>query len=76
MTRNITLRMDEAMIKTCRHLAVEENKSFSQWVIDTLKRAITRKDTYANVGKRAIQRLENGLHLGGAPLKRNDIYER
>jgi len=76
MTRNITLRIDESIIKECRHVAVEENKSLSQWVVDTITQSLFRQGMHATKKKKALARLEKGLNLGGKPFNREDVYEK
>ena len=36
MTKNVTIRLDEAILKKCRHRAIGEDKSLSQWISDVL----------------------------------------
>ena len=76
MTRNVTIRLDESIIKMCRHAAVEEDKSLSQWIAGVLLEKISDKDEYLRARGRALKRLKKGFHLGGEPLVRAEIYER
>ena len=76
MTRNVTLRIDETVARECRHIAVEENKSFSQWVVDTITAALFHRKKFVSVRKKALERLERGLNLGGRPFKRDEAHER
>jgi len=43
MTKNITLRMDEQLLKDVKHIAVEEDMSVSAWINQLVEKA-TRKD--------------------------------
>ena len=74
MTRNVTIRLDEAIVKRCRHAAVEEDKSLSQWIADVLTREVSESDALHSARKRALSRLQKGFPLGGTPLKREEIY--
>jgi len=38
MKKNITLKIDEKLLKLCRYEAVESDKSLSQWVADLCTR--------------------------------------
>ncbi len=76
MTRNVTIRLDESVIKKCRHAAVEEDKSLSQWIARVLVKKISEKNEYIKARERALIRLKKGFHLGGKPLAREEIYER
>ena len=74
MSKNVTIRLDEAIIKKCRHAAVEEDKSLSQWISDQLIDAVSAVDVSRAARKRAMRRLEEGFSLGGTPLTREEIY--
>ena len=74
MSRNVTIRLDEAILKECRHAAVEADKSLSQWIVDALVKAVSAQDVKQAARTRALKRLEEGFSLGGTPLTRDEIY--
>ena len=74
MSRNVTIRLDEAILRKCRHAAVEEDKSLSQWIADALVRVVSAQDVKRAAKTRALKRLEEGFSLGGTPLTREEIY--
>jgi len=74
MSRNVTIRLDEAIVKKCRHAAVEEDKSLSRWIADQLVDAVSAGDVGCAARERALRRLEGGFPLGGTPLTREEIY--
>jgi len=76
MPKNLTLRLDDAVLRKARHLAVEEQKSLSQWVADLIAQSVARKEDYADARRRALARLERGMRLGGRPLSREEAHER
>lgn len=76
MTRNVTLKLDENLLKKSRKLAMEKEKSLSQWLTELIVRAITDDGRYAQAKKRALERLRNGFHLQGKPLSREEAHER
>ncbi|MBA7636636.1 hypothetical protein ES703_44257 [subsurface metagenome] len=76
MTRNVTIRLDEAILKRCRHAAVEEDKSLSEWIRGILIRTLSERTDWVILMKRAIKRLDEGFNLGGRPLSREEVYER
>ena len=76
MTRNVTIRLDEKMIKKCRHAAVEEDKSLSRWIADVLAGVVFERESFEAARKRALARLELGFRLGGRALGRKQIHER
>lgn len=75
MSKNVTIRLDEAIIKKCRHAAVEEDKSLSQWIADELTKVVSMQNAQQTAKRRALKRLETGFSLGGNPLTREEIYE-
>ncbi len=74
MPRNVTIRLDEAVMKKCRHAAVDEDKSLSQWIADVLVKTVSTEDARREARERALKRLEEGYSLGGKPLSREEIY--
>ncbi|MFA6508771.1 MAG: hypothetical protein WCT14_21920 [Treponemataceae bacterium] len=76
MDKNITLKLDEDVLKLCRYDAVEHDKSLSQWVSDVLTERVKGLDDYRQAKERALERLNKGLKLGGTPLDRESAHER
>lgn len=76
MKINITLKIDEELLKLCRYEAVESEKSLSQWVADLLAEHVQNVEAYQKAKDRAIRRLQEGFHLGGEPLRRDRLHER
>jgi hypothetical protein len=76
MTRNITLRISEALLKRCRSVAAKQDKSLSQWVTGLMKGAVAGNDGLDQARQRAMQRLESGFKLGGRALSRSQLHER
>ena len=75
MTKNITLRVDAHILQKARVQAVQYHKSLSQWVVDLISSEVSASDDYRQARTRALAGLEKGLHLGGKPLNREEIYE-
>ena len=76
MAKNITLKIDEELLKLCRFEAVESDKSLSQWVADVLKEHVKSMEDYQLARGRARRRIAEGLSLGGNPISRESIHER
>ncbi|MFT5190946.1 MAG: hypothetical protein ACI957_003983 [Verrucomicrobiales bacterium] len=76
MTKNITLKLDERVLNRVRHLAVDEDKSVSAWVTDLVEEVVKDRDNYEDCRQKALRALDKGLHLGGRPLTREEVYER
>jgi hypothetical protein len=76
MTRNVTLRLDEAVLRKARHAAVEQDQSLSEWVAALIARATSGADRRQSARAGALRRMRKGLHLGGSPLSRDETHER
>ncbi|MBI1977068.1 MAG: hypothetical protein HYS56_06140 [Candidatus Omnitrophica bacterium] len=76
MTKNITLRIDDGILRRAKHVAIEQDRSLSQWVAHLITKSVTGKSGFYSARKRALKRMENGLHLTGKPLTREQIYGR
>ena len=74
MPKNVTIRLDEAIIRRCRHAAVEEDKSLSQWMADELVKVVSKVDTKEAAKQRALRRLEKAFSLSGTPLTREETH--
>ena len=74
VSKNVTIRLDDTIIKKCRHAAVEEDKSLSKWIADTLTDKVSEEDQTRKARSSALKRLEAGFSLGGTPLTREEIY--
>ena len=76
LTRNVTLKLDENLLKKSRQIALAKEKSLSQWLSDLIARALNEDARYAKAKKRALERLEKGFPLSGQPLNREEAHER
>lgn len=76
MNKNVTLRLDEAILRKARHAAVETDQSLSEWVANLIVSAVSQQERHSKARKSALKRMEAGFHLGGKPLSRDEIYER
>jgi hypothetical protein len=76
MRKNITLRLDEAILKEARHRAVGADQSLSQWVTGLITREVGKEEAYERARRRALNHMEKGLPLGGKPIPRDELHER
>ena len=74
ISKNVTIRLDDSIVRKCRHAAIEEDKSLSQWIADLMVDAVSAADVQHASRERALRRLEKGFALGGTPLSRDEIY--
>ncbi len=75
MTKNVTLRLNEVLLKRARHIAVEDEKSLSQWLAEILEHAIEQREGYDRARSRGLVALERKLELKGKIPSRKDLYE-
>jgi hypothetical protein len=76
MGKNVTLRLDEAIIRKAKHAAVEMDQSLSEWVAALIVDATSKKNRSLSARKKALKRMDQGFHLGGSPLSREEVHER
>lgn len=76
MPKNITLRLEEAVLRSAKEMAFKLDISLSQWVSQLIIKTVHQKKNFQSAQKRALKRLEKGFDLEGAPLERDRVYER
>jgi plasmid stability protein len=77
MTRNITLALDEEILRKARVLAARRNRSVSALLREELTRLVSEDEAYEAAKTLALNRLARGTHLGGEPLpSREALYDR
>jgi hypothetical protein len=74
--KNITLKLDDAVIDRVRHAAVDEHLSVSGWVQRLIVQELNARDLYVQNRKRALKILKEGFSLGGQTLSREEMHER
>jgi hypothetical protein len=76
MGKNVTLRLDESIIRQARHEAVECDQSLSEWLAELIVQTVSQKNRFHSAREKALQKLHRGFHLGGKPLSRDETHER
>jgi len=76
MGKNVTLKLDEIVLRKARHAAVEKDQSLSEWVAGLITSATSQEDRRSTARERALKRLRRGFRLGGEALTREEAYER
>lgn len=74
MTKNVTLRLEEATLQKARHEAVQQNTSLSGWLSDLIVQAVAKRSHHVAVKRRTLKAMEKTFNLGGKPLSRDEIY--
>ncbi len=87
MTKNITLRMDEDLLRKLKHIAVEHDMSLSAWISDLVRRAAEsgaemeyKKDkmVYDQAKSTVLKAMEEAVDYGdgGKTFSREELHER
>jgi predicted transcriptional regulator len=77
MARNITLTLDDDLIRKARVLAARRNRSVSALLREELSRLVGEDEAYEKAKQAALARLERGTHLGGGRLpSRDELHDR
>jgi len=74
--KNLTLKIDESLLKEARHRAVDEGTSVSAWVAELIRSALREQESFEENRREALADLERPLKLGGKPLSRESLHER
>ena len=74
--QNITLSLDQDLIRRARVLAAQRNSSVSKLLASELGRLLQEADRYERAKQAALADLAKGFHLGGQPLSREEIHDR
>jgi hypothetical protein len=76
MTKNITLRMDEQLLKDVKHIAVEEDMSVSAWITQTVEKAAKKDVRYEEAKAFIMKAMEDAPDYGGQKFTRDELHER
>jgi len=75
--QNITLRLSRETLKKARVLAAQRSTSISGLLTSQIEELTNRDDEYERAMRRAMARMEEGLHLGGThTMDRDALHER
>ncbi len=77
MKRNVTLKLDEEILKEARVLAAEQGSSISRMLAEKLAEVVRERAGYDRARKRGLARLRVGMDLGWKrPASRDELHER
>ena len=77
MKTNITLRMEQQLIREARILAAKRGTSVSGMLARQLEELVRAEKAYEAARRRALRRIEKGYDLGWAPPEdRDEIHDR
>jgi hypothetical protein len=74
---NVTLRLDDTLLREARVLAAHRGTSVSRLVAEELERLVRQDKAYARAQRRALRRLGEAYQLDWtAPADRGELHER
>ena len=78
MTKNITLRMDEQLLKQVKHIAVEKDMSVSAWITQVVEKEAKRDVRYDAAATEIMRLMEKAEDYGdgGKTYTRDEMHER
>ena len=74
--QNITIQLDQALIRKARIVAAKRGTSVSGLLATELKRLVGDEEAYEIARRSALEFLERGFHLGGKKVSREELHER
>ena len=77
MTKSVTIKLDDGLLREARHLAVDESQSFTTWVAGLVQQRVEQERGYRAAAQAAIASMEdgaNGDYGSGKKFDRGDLY--
>jgi len=74
--QNLTVQLDRDTIRKAKVLAARRGTSVSALVAAQIKESVQADDAYEAARRSALELLEQGFHLGGRCLNRDELHER
>jgi hypothetical protein len=77
MKTNVTLKIDDNLLREARILAAEEGSSISALLAARLEQAVRERKGYQQARRGAMARLRKGFDLNWTPPRsRDELHER
>ena len=74
--KNVTVQLEENLLKHSRHLAVDQDMSLSEWISKLVEEAVRKSATRESSRRRAFAVLSRPLRLGGTTYTRDELHDR
>jgi predicted transcriptional regulator len=74
--QNLTVQLDRDTVRKAKILAAKRGTSVSALVASQIQESVQAEDAYEAARRSALELLEQGLHLGGQRLSRDELHER
>ncbi len=77
MKQNITLAIDQRLLKRARSFAAQQGTSVSAMLASELRRIVEAHEAYAQAKSRALAQLDSPFRLGGRGIRnREGLHDR
>lgn len=76
MGRNVTLKLDDELLKKAKLLAAERDSSVSRMLSDYLGDMVSKASSYSDARHNALKLLNEGFELGFTGTGRRDELHR
>jgi predicted transcriptional regulator len=76
MRQNLTIAIEQDLIRRAKVLAAERGKSISRLLADELQRLVDDQASYLRAKESALAEIDAGLRLGGRMVSREELHER
>ena len=76
MQSNVTLKLDDSLLKQARKLAVEDDASLSAWVAGLIAENLRKRGDCQSARRTALRFLEKGFDLAPGRPSRESLHER
>ena len=77
MKQNVTIKLDQDLIKKGRVIASKRETSLNRLLSDFLKQIVEEENHYEQCKRKAFQILRKGYHFGGEiTYTRDELHER
>ena len=74
--QNVTVSLSVQTIKKVKLLAAKRSTSISGLLAEQIEYLVGAEEAYAAAHRSALNLMEQGFHLGGAPLTRDELHAR
>lgn len=75
MDKNLTLKLDETLLREARRAAVDDDTSLSAWVAGLISETLRQRDRRRSAKRAALKHLE-GFDLNPGRFTRDELHER
>jgi hypothetical protein len=74
--RNITIQLDEEVIRSAKVLAAKRGTSVSSLLANYVTKMTASQERYEKARQVALEAMEHATDRGGVTWKREDLYDR